>query len=79
MTNTHPILLYTESDKGRRPSTMVGTVSADDKGRLVFRNNDNSVTMVFIDIEDSGALSDALSKSNIKFTRPEGDKTLFDV
>jgi hypothetical protein len=74
----NPVLLYTEHAGENRPSTMVGTISADEHGRMVFRNNDGSITMVFVDIKDSGIIGKTLEKSNIKLTLPQGDKTLFD-
>jgi hypothetical protein len=78
MEKNSPVLLYTEHIGENRPSTMVGTISADSHGRMVFRNNDGSITMIFIDIKDSGAIGETLQKSNIKLTLPQGDKTLFE-
>jgi hypothetical protein len=78
MGKNNPVLLYTEHAGENRPSTIVGTISADDHGRMVFRNNDGSITMIFIDIKDSGAIGETLQKSNIKLTMPKDDKTLFD-
>jgi hypothetical protein len=78
MEKTNPVLLYTEHTGENRPSTMSGTISADSHGRMIFRNNDGSITMIFVDIKDSYAIGETLQKSNIKLTLPQGDKTLFD-
>lgn len=79
MEKTNHVLLYIEHAGENRPSTIIGTMSADHHGRMVFRNNDNSITMIFIDIKDSGAIGAALEKSNIKLTLPQGNKTLFEA
>ena len=73
----HPVLLYKEIEGSVRASVSFGTISADEKGRLVFRDNDNSFTLLFIDAKDKGAIADALAKSNIKITLPPDDQTLF--
>jgi hypothetical protein len=72
----HPILLYTEQTGHNRPAIRVGTLSADEKGRMVFRDNDESILMIFVDIKDSGALDDTLKKANIQLTLPQGNNTL---